>query len=91
MAMWASYYLIVGGMAWVLSRITNSGIAALDLAASLDAVAFWLFDLELIFGRAKRIDPMFAVGSIVIHAAVAIAIVMWQVRRAHARGIGGAS
>ena len=89
MALWAAYYLIVGGMAWVLSRVTDSGIAALDIAASMDAVAFWLFDLELIYGRAKRIDPHVALGSLLAHGAAAIAIVAWQVRRAHLRGIGG--
>lgn len=91
MAMWAAYYLIVGGMAWVISRITDSGFAALDLAASLDSVAFWLSDLELVWGRAKRIDPHVALISLLAHAGVAIAIVVWQVRRAHLRGIGGAS
>jgi len=91
MALWASYYLIVGGMAWVLSAATDSGVAALDLAASLDRIAFWLYDLELVWGRAKRIDPYVALGSVLAHAGVAIAIVVWQVRRAHLRGIGGGS
>ena len=91
MAMWAAYYLIVGGMAWVLSRLTDSGIAALDIAASLDSVAFWLSDLELVWGRAKRIDPHVALVSLLAHAAAGIAIVVWQVRRAHLRGIGGSS
>jgi ABC-type transport system involved in multi-copper enzyme maturation permease subunit len=91
MAMWAAYYLIVGGMAWVLSRLTDSGIAALDIAAALDSVAFWLFDLELVWGRAKRIDPYVALASLLAHAGAAVMIVVWQVRRAHLRGIGGAS
>ena len=91
MAMWASYYLIVGGMAWVVSRVTDSGVAALDIAASLDRVAFWLFDLELVYGRAKRIDPYVALASLLVHAAIGVLLVVWQVRRAHLRGIGGAS
>jgi hypothetical protein len=91
MALWASYYLIVGGMAWVVSTVTESGVAALDLAASLDRLAYWLFDLEVIWGRSKRIDPYVALGSIFAHAGIAVALVVWQVRRAHLRGIGGAS
>ncbi len=91
MALWATYYLIVGGMAWVLSRITDSGIAALDLAASLDRIAYYLFDLEVVWGRSKRIDPALALGSVLAHAAAAIALVIYQVRRAHLSGIGGAS
>ncbi len=91
MAMWAAYYLIVGGMAWVVSRVTDSGVAALDIAASLDRVAFWLFDLDLVYGRAKRIDPYVALASLLIHATVGVLLVVWQVRRAHLRGIGGAS
>jgi hypothetical protein len=90
MALWATYYLVVGGMAWVLSNVTQSGIAALDIAASLDRVVFWLYDLELVWGRAKRIDPYWAMFSLVAHSAISIAIVAWQVRRAHLRGIGGA-
>ncbi|MBA3392036.1 MAG: hypothetical protein H0T89_05295 [Deltaproteobacteria bacterium] len=91
MALWATYYLIVGGMAWVLSRITDSGIAALDLAASLDRIAYYLFDLQVVWGRSKRIDPALALGSVLAHAAAAIALVIYQVRRAHLSGIGGAS
>jgi hypothetical protein len=91
MALWAAYYLIVGGMAWVLSRITDSGIAALDIAASLDSFAYYLFDLELMWGRAKRIEPLLALGSLLAHAGAAIAIVVWRVRRAHLSGIGGSS
>jgi len=91
MALWATYYLIVGGMAWVLSKVTDSGVAAIDLAASLDRIAFYLFDLELVWGRAKRIDPGVALGSLLAHAGAAIAILAWQVRRAHLSGIGGAS
>lgn len=89
MALWAAYYLLVGGMAWVLSRVTDSGVAALDLAASLDRIAFWLYDLELVWGRAKRIDPGVALVSVLAHATAAIGIIVWQVRRAHLRGIGG--
>lgn len=91
MALWATYYLIVGGMAWVLSKVTDSGVAAIDLAASLDRIAFHLFDLELIWGRAKRIEPAAAYASIVAHAAAGITLLAWQVRRAHLSGIGGAS
>ena len=62
-----------------------------DIAASLDRVVFWLFDLELVWGRAKRIDPYVALASLLAHAGIAVLIVVWQVRRAHLRGIGGAS
>ena len=89
MALWATYYLVVGGMAWVISRVTDSGIAALDIAASLDSVVFWLNDMELVWGRAKRIDPHIALGSLFAHAAVGVSILVWSVRRAHLRGIGG--
>jgi len=89
MATWAAYYLIVGGMAYVISRITESGAAALDIAASLDRVAYWLYDLQLVWGRAKRIDAGMALFSLLAHSGVSIGILVWQVRRAHLRGIGG--
>lgn len=88
-ALWAAYYLIFGAMVWQLSRVFDNGIAALDLATALEAVAFELFDMNLMWGRAKRVEPSAAVISLLVHAAAGIAVVAWQVRRAQHRGIGG--
>lgn len=91
MAMWAAYYLIVGGMAYVLSRVMKNGIGALDIATSLDALVFDLFDFKQTVGRSKRVDPSMALFSLVAHATAAIGLIAYKVRRAHLEGIGGSS
>jgi hypothetical protein len=91
MALWAAYYLIVGGMAYVLSRVMQNGIGALDIATSLDALAYDWFDMMQRWGRSKRVDPSWALASLLIHAGAAIALIAYRVRRAHLEGIGGSS
>lgn len=92
MALWAAYYLVFGGMVSGLGNIESmSWIGALDLATALDAVAYDLFDLRMFGGRARYLDPQVALVSLLAHVVAAIAIVSIQVRRAHGRGVGGAT
>jgi len=90
-ALWAAYYLIVGGMAFLLARLMKNGIGALDITMSLEAVTYDLFDIVQIRGRSKRIETPLALTSLLVHAAAAIALVAYRVRRAHLEGIGGSS
>lgn len=91
MALWVTFYLIGGVIVYKLSAVLKNGVGALDLDTALDAVAFDLFDMTITKGRAKRVELGPALASLLIHASVALSIVVWQVRRAHGRGIGGAS
>jgi ABC-type transport system involved in multi-copper enzyme maturation permease subunit len=92
MALWAAYYLVFGWMVSLLGRIEHgSWIGALDLATSLDAVAMDLFDLRLFRGRSKYLPANVALASLFVHAAAAIAVLAYKVRRAHGTGVGGAS
>ncbi len=91
MALWAAYYLIVGGMMYLLSRVMKNGIGALDLAMALEAITYDLFGMVQVSGRSKRIDPSLALASLLVHASAAIALVAYKVRRAHLEGIGGSS
>jgi len=91
MALWAAYYLVFGWMVSLLGRVSKSWIGVLDLATSLDAIALDLFDLRLFRGRAGHLDPTLALISVLVHVGVALAIVSFQVRRAHGSGVGGAS
>lgn len=90
-ALWAAYYLVFGWMVSGIGRASKSWIGALDIATSLDAVAYDLFDLRLFRGRAGHLDPQLALISLLVHIAVALAIFIIQVRRAHGSGVGGAS
>lgn len=91
MALWAAYYLVFGLMVSLLGRASHSWIGALDLATALEAAALDLFDLHLFRGRAGYIPANAAWASLAIHAAAAIAITSYQVRRAYGSGVGGAS
>ncbi len=90
LALWASYYLIFGTMAYALASIVAPSIGALDLPRAVQAVAFHLFDLEF---RDK--DPAIpldaAVASLLGHGAISIGLIILQVRRAERSGVGGAS
>jgi hypothetical protein len=91
MALWAVYYLVIGGMAYLLARLMRNGVAALDITMALEGLTYDLLDIVQIRGRSKRVEIPMAVTSLLIHATVGISIVAWRVRRAHLEGIGGAS
>lgn len=91
LAVWAAYYIVFGGMAWLIGRESNAGwIAAFDLPQAVRAFAYWIYDLKF-----RPWDPQIpitaAITSILAHGGVAIAVLTYQVRRAHLSGVGGAS
>jgi hypothetical protein len=90
MAVWAAYYLLVGWLALLLSWLTTPELAALDLASALHAVSLHLFGLHAL-GRMPEPSTSAAVIAILGHAAIAIGLVVWRVRRAQQTGVGGAS
>jgi hypothetical protein len=90
MAVWAAYYLLVGWLALGLSFLTTPALSALDLASALHAVSLHLFGLRAT-GRGSDPPTSAALVSILGHAAIAIGLVVWRVRRAQQTGVGGAS
>lgn len=90
MALWAAYYIIVGSMASGLALLTTPVLGALDLASSLHAISLHLFDARF-GGRGPDVPTSAALISILAHAAAAIGLVFWRVRRAQQTGVGGAS
>jgi hypothetical protein len=90
MAMWAAYYVVVGSMAQGLGLVISPGIAAIDLASSLQAVANTLFDARL-RGTRMNVPAEAALISIGVHVVAAIGVVFWRVRSAQHSGIGGSS
>jgi ABC-2 type transport system permease protein len=90
MAVWAAYYLLVGWLALGLSYLTTPALSALDLAPALHAVSLHLFGLRAT-GRNPDPPTTAALISILGHAAIAIGLVVWRVRRAQQTGVGGAS
>jgi ABC-2 type transport system permease protein len=90
LALWAAYYLIFGGMAYVVAHVASPSLAALDIPRAVQAVAYHLFDLDF-RDRDPEIPLAAAVASLSIHVVVAIAVVVVQVTRTHRSGIGGSS
>ena len=90
MAVWAAYYLVVGWLALLLSWLTTPELAALDLASALHAVSLHLFGLHAL-GRTPEPSTSAAGIAFLGHAAIAIGLVVWRVRRAQQSGVGGAS
>ncbi len=90
LSVWAAYYLIFGGMVYVLGHFASPSIAALDLPRAVQAVAYHLFDIRY-RGNDPAIPLEAAIGSLSVHVALALSIVGYQVWRAHRSGIGGAS
>ncbi len=90
LALWASYYLIFGTMAYALASVASPSIGALDLPRAVQAVAFHLFELDF---RDK--DPAIpldaALASLIGHTVISIGLIAFQVRRAHQSGVGGSS
>ncbi len=89
MALWAIYYLVVGGMAYLLARLMKNGVGALDITMAIEGLTYDLLDMVQ-RGAARsgsiRRSPWPRCS---IHAAAGISIVAYRVRRAHLAGIGG--
>jgi hypothetical protein len=90
LALWAVYYVVIGWMAQGLAFVTRHEVAALDLGAALKMVMLNLFEARF-RGREFEFSTSVALISIGAHAAVAIGLVFWRVRKAQQTGVGGGS
>jgi hypothetical protein len=91
LAIWAAYYMLIGSLAQGLGFITHPAVAALDLPTALGAIARDLFDVRMKGAAEFEIPANIALGSILVHVAAAIGVMLWRVRTAQQRGVGGAS
>ncbi|MDB4956096.1 MAG: hypothetical protein JWO36_3665 [Myxococcales bacterium] len=91
-ALWAAYYLVGGTIVGMMGMVMGVGwVAALDLPAAITGVALQLFDVNLPTGRLASVPLAAGLVSIFAHAAVAIAIIWYQVSKAQKTGVGGSS
>lgn len=92
MALWASYYLVVGTMARAMAEILESPAAAgLDLPAALISISYDLFDVTLLRAKHANVPMSVALVSLAAHIVPAIILVAIQVRSAQRSGVGGSS
>jgi hypothetical protein len=85
-AVWGAYWLVVASIFALLGAMTSGWISAFDLPSSLDSLTNQMFGLHL--SRRLQIPFGVALGSVLGHIALALAIITWSVRRAHHRGFG---
>ena len=92
LALWAAYYIIVGGIFTLVGLQTHSPVGAMDLQTGLQSVMLNMFDLKILRG-----GPNFDMGLtgtlivIFLQTAVAIGVIWFQVSRDQKTGVGGSS
>jgi ABC-type transport system involved in multi-copper enzyme maturation permease subunit len=91
LALWAAYYVIVGGIISAIGVHLVPWVGALDLATAVSSLAFRWLEVGDIRGRIGNIPAGLAATSLVIHVAAATAILYWRVNTEKHAGVGGAS
>jgi len=91
LALWAAYYIIVGGIFTAITMSTGSVIGALDLPLGLQSVALQLFDLKLIKAPFELLPLTSTIIVILIQVVLAIGVIWFQVSRDQKTGVGGTS
>jgi len=92
LALWAAYYIIVGGIFTLVGLQTHSPVGAMDLQTGLQSVMLNMFDPKILRG-----GPNFDMGLtgtlivIFLQTAVAIGVIWFQVSRDQKTGVGGSS
>lgn len=93
LALWAAYYMIVGHIALGLSQLFWAPLGVFDIATAIQVIAYDLFDLHPILGKAwyGHLTVNAAVIGLVAQSAIAIGILWYQVSRDQKSGVGGSS
>ena len=91
LALWATYYLIIGNMAFGLARVITPGLAALDIPTAMLTVSLNLFDLHPLLRGFGGMSVDTAVIGLLLQSAIGIAILWFQVSRDQRTGVGGSS
>jgi hypothetical protein len=92
LALWAAYYIVVGGIFTVLGITTHTPVGAMDLQTGLQSVMLNMFDLKILRGG-PNLD-MGLTGVLIVmfvQTAVAVGVVWFQVSRDQRTGVGGSS
>lgn len=89
LGLWAIYYVAFGSIMAALGMAVFPPLAALDLPTALTRVSMALFDVTFVHTVPFAVG--WGVASVVLHAAVALALVLWRVRKEAHQGVGGGS
>lgn len=91
LAVWATYYVVLGNMAFAISHATSPNVAAIDIPTAMQTVSFELFNLHPLLRGFGQVPLAAAVTGLLVQSAVAIAILWFRVSRDQKSGVGGSS
>ncbi len=88
-ALYATYYLVVGSMALAIGLAASPALKSLDLLIAVQSVGRHLFDVQFLPGMLDAAPLGWSLASIGLHVLAGVALAWWQVAdRAHV-GVGG--
>jgi len=91
LALWVTYYLVVGFIAGNVSMLVSPEAGLFDIQTSLQAITYDLFDMKLMRIRTGGMSANLALVGLLVQSAVAIALLWFQVSRDQKTGVGGSS
>lgn len=90
-ALWATYYLVIGSMLHGIGMAGAPAVKAFDILVAVQSVGRHLFDVQFMPGMLDAAPLGWSLLSIALHVAAGVGLAWWQVsRRAHV-GVGGGS
>jgi hypothetical protein len=88
-AIWGTFYFLVGNMAVVVARVSdNPTLAALDIPTAVSALAMHMFDAHLFtFGPMPSSEA--ALAFLLVLSGAGVGVTWWRVKAHEGTGVGG--
>lgn len=89
LSFWAGYYIMVSTIVANVGALVWVPMKAFDLSSAMESLAMQLFDVRF---HGEKLAPLWAaVGSLVLQTAIAVAVIVSQVKREAEGSVGGSS
>jgi ABC-2 type transport system permease protein len=89
LSFWAGYYIMVSTIIANVGALLWVPLKAFDLSSAMESLAMQLFDVRF---HGEKLAPLWAaVGSLVVQTAIAVAVIVSQVKREAEGSVGGSS
>jgi ABC-type transport system involved in multi-copper enzyme maturation permease subunit len=88
LALWATYYLVVGNIIALVGARNAPVIAMLDIPTAIKTMAYHSFDFQIADSRIPSLPS--AVAGLLLHSGAAVALLYARVAQARSSGVGGA-
>jgi ABC-type transport system involved in multi-copper enzyme maturation permease subunit len=87
LALWATYYIIIGNIIALVGARNAPVLAMLDIPSAIKTMAYHLFDFKIVDPRVPSLTS--AIAGLLVHTGAAVAILYARVAQARASGVGG--